>query len=256
MQPLSGQTIVFLPGIDGTGISFEPLRDLLLQEINVIVIQYPTDKLLDFDQTVQCAKDQIQSDQQDVIVIAESFSGPVAIALVGSGQLKAKCLILCSTFAKSPRPVLLKILDCLPLEWLIGLPFPRFLIKHVVEGGIEATDLFLAMWQRVKPLVPAKTLVHRLNVISQVDVRGWLPKLNIPCLYIQASSDRAVPASALFDFTETITDLRVKRINGPHFILQAQPHESLTAIQNFVSLIPVSPAEKAYGTADQNIRLQ
>jgi pimeloyl-[acyl-carrier protein] methyl ester esterase len=237
MQPLSGQTIVFLPGMDGTGISFEPLRALLHQEINVIVIRYPTDKLLDFDETVQCAKDQIQSVQQDVIVIAESFSGPVAIALVGSGHLKAKCLILCSTFAKSPRPVLLKILNYLPLELLLRLPFPRFLLKHVVEGGKKATDLFLAMWQRVKALVPAKTLVHRLKIISQVDVRGWLPELTIPCLYIQAASDRAVPASSLFDFTETITDLRVIRIKGPHFIFQAQPGESLAAIQNFVGLV-------------------
>jgi len=72
-------------------------------------------------------------------------------------------------------------------------------LKHVVEGGEEeATDLFLAMWQRVKAIVPA---------------------------------------SSLFDFTETITDLRVIRIKGPHFIFQAQPQESLTAILNFVGLI-------------------
>jgi pimeloyl-ACP methyl ester carboxylesterase len=238
MDPLSGQTIVFLPGIDGTGISFEPLGEVLPQDINVKVIRYPVDKLLNFEETVQFAKDQLQSDQKDVIVIAESFSGPVAIALVGSGQLKAKCLILCSTFAKSPRPVLLKILSYLPLEFLIRLPFPKFLLKHMVEGGEEATDLFLGMWQRVKTLVPAKTLVHRLKVVNQVDVRGWLPKLTIPCCYIQATSDRTVPASSLSDFTETISDLRVKRIKGPHFILQAQPQASLTAIQNFVGLIP------------------
>jgi pimeloyl-[acyl-carrier protein] methyl ester esterase len=223
--------------MDGTDISFEPMRELLPRDIDVKVIRYPVDKLLNFDETVQCAMDQIQSDQQEVIVIAQSFSGPVAITLVGSGKLKAKCLILCSTFAKSPRPVLFKILSYLPLELLIRLPFPRFLVKHVVAGGDAAADLFLAMWQRVKSLVPAKTLVHRLKVINQVDVRGWLPKLTVPCLYIQASFDRSVPASSLFDFTETITDLRVKRIKGPHFILQAQPDVSLSAIQNFVDLI-------------------
>jgi pimeloyl-ACP methyl ester carboxylesterase len=135
------------------------------------------------------------------------------------------------------KTVLFKILSYLPLELLIKLPIPRFLLKHVVEGGDAAADLFLAMWQRVKPLVPAKTLVHRLKVINRVDVREWLPKLNIPCLYIQATSDRTVPASSLIDFTETITDLRVKRIKGPHFILQAQPAESLSAIENFVDSI-------------------
>jgi pimeloyl-ACP methyl ester carboxylesterase len=237
MHPLSGQTIVFLPGMDGTGVSFEPLGQVLPPDIIVKVIQYPTDRLLSFEETVQCAKDQIQSDQEDVIVLAESFSGPVAIALVGSGQLKAKCLILCATFAKPPRPALLKILSYLPLELLIRVPFPRFFLKHVVEGEEEATDLFLSMWARVKTMVPAKVLVHRLKVISQVDVREWLPKLTIPCCYIQATSDRAVPSSSLFDFTEAISDLRVKRIRGPHYILQAQPQASLTAIENFVGLI-------------------
>ncbi len=237
MYPLSGQTIVFLPGMDGTGISFEPLRKVLPQDVNVKIIKYPSDRLLSFEETVQCAKNQIESDQEDVIVLAESFSGPVAIALVGSGQVKAKCLILCSTFARTPRPVLLKVLSYLPLEVLIGLPCPKVVFKHVIPGGEEATDLFLAMWQRVRALVPAKVLVHRLKVITQVDVRGWLPKLTIPCFYIQATSDRSVPASSLFDFIEAVSDLRVKRIRGPHFILQAQSQASLSAIENFVGLI-------------------
>lgn len=149
MHPLSGQTIIFLPGMDGTGISFDPLGQVLPQDGIVKIIHHPTDRLLSFEETVQCARDQIQFDQEDVIVLAESFSGPVAVALIGSGQLKAKCLILCSTFAKSPRPVLFRILSYLPLELLIRLPFPRFLLKYVVKGGEEATDLFLDMWQRV-----------------------------------------------------------------------------------------------------------
>ena len=237
MHPLSGQTIIFLPGIDGTGISFEPLARVLPHDVKVKVIQYPTDRLLSFEETVQCAKEQIQTDQEDIIVLAESFSGPVAIALVGSGQLKAKCLILCATFAKSPRPVLFKILSCIPPECLVRFPFPRFLFTHLVEGGKEAADVFLAIWQRVKVLVPAKVLIHRLKVINHVDVRGLLPKLTIPCLYIQATSDRSVPGASLSDFTEAIADLRVKRIRGPHFILQAQPQACLTAIQNFVGLL-------------------
>jgi pimeloyl-ACP methyl ester carboxylesterase len=111
------------------------------------------------------------------------------------------------------------------------------MLKHVIEGGEDATDLFLAMWQRVKALVPAKILVHRLEVINRVDVRGWLPKVTIPCCYIQATSDKSVPTSCLFDFIELVPDLRVKRIQGPHFILQAKAQASLSVIQNFVGLV-------------------
>lgn len=237
MHPLSGQTIIFLPGMDGTGISFEPFGKVLPQDVQVKVIRYPTDRLLSFEETVQCAREQIQPAQEDAIVLAESFSGPVAVALVGSGQLKAKCLVLCSTFARPPKPVLLKLLGYLPLESFIQLPIPRFVFKHMVEGGEEAADLFLGLWERVKALVPARVLVHRLSVISEVDVRRWLPKLTVPCCYIQATGDRSVPESCLFDFVDLVPDLRVERIKGPHFILQAQPQASLAAIQNFVGLI-------------------
>jgi len=240
---LSGKTIVFLPGMDGTGLSFEPLGKILPQDINVEIIQYPTDRLLNFKETVQWAKDQIQSDQKDLIVLAESFSGPVAIDLIGSGQLKANCLILCATFARSPRPILFKVLRCLPLDLIIRLPFPKSLFRHFIEGGDQATELFINMWQRVKTLVPARVLVHRLKIISRVDVRERLSSLPVPCLYIQAASDRSVPPSSLFDFVELVPDLRVKRIKGPHFILQAQPLASLHAIHHFVGLITTATAD-------------
>jgi pimeloyl-[acyl-carrier protein] methyl ester esterase len=240
MHQLSGQTIVFMPGMDGTGISFEPLGRLLPHDVNVKVIRYPADRLLSFEENLQCVREQVQPDQ-DVIVIAESFSGPVAVALVGSGQLKARCLILSATFARSPRPHLLKILSCLPMELLLKLPFPRLLLQYIIEGGEQPVDVFHSMLQRIRAMVPANVLVHRLRVIDATDVRQWLSKLAVPCLYIQATADRWVPASALVDFTEAVADLRVARIRGPHFILQAQPQQSLAAILNFMALIAQDP---------------
>jgi pimeloyl-ACP methyl ester carboxylesterase len=234
---LSGQTIIFMPGMDGTGISFEPFGEILPQDVSVKIIRYPTDRLLNFEETVQYVKEQMNPDQENAIVLAESFSGPVAVALLGSGQIRAKCLILCATFARSPRPGLLKMIRHFSLELLLGLPFPRFLFKHVVEGGEESADLFISMWQRVRAVVPANVLIHRLKIIGELDVREWLPKLKIPCLYIQATSDRSVPGSCLSDFTRAVADMRVARIKGPHFILQTQPKACLDALLGFLNAI-------------------
>lgn len=241
MHPLRGHALLFLPGIDGTGISFEPLGKGLPKDIPVTVIQYPADRFLDFEQTVQWVKPQVSSFQEDVVVIAESFSGPVAAALIGSGQIKSKCLILCATFARSPRPILLKLLYYLPLAYLMRMPFPKAVFKHVVQEGQAAADVFFDMWQEVNTRVPAAIIAHRLEIISRVDVRQWLPKIDIPCCYIQPTSDRTVPPSCLFDFIELIPDLRVKRVRGAHFILQAQPQACLEIIQRFVARIS-SPA--------------
>ncbi len=243
MHPLSGGKLVFLPGLDGTGISFEPLGAVLPEDVPVCVVRYPTDRLLSFEETVRCARDQIPWDR-GAIVLAESFSGPVALALAGSGLIRPGCLVLCSTFARSPRPRVLKALELLPMKRLLGLPVPRSLLRLVVAGGAEYADLLLGMWHRVRTMVPPEVLVHRLKIINRVDVRGFLPRLCVPCLYLQAASDRTVPESALFDFMEAVPDLRVRRIPGPHFILQARPRESLDAIQHFAGLVGCSSGRR------------
>lgn len=235
MHPLSGRKLVFLPGLDGTGISFEPFGAVLPDDVPVCVVRYPTDRLLSFEETVRCARDQIPR-ERDAVVLAESFSGPVALALAGSGLIRPGCMVLCSTFARSPRPRVLKALELLPLKRLLGLPVHRSLLRLVVAGGAESADLLLDLWRRVRTMVPPEVLVHRLEIINRVDVRDFLPGLSVPCLYLQAASDRTVPESALFDFMEAVPDLRVKRIPGPHFILQARPRESLDAIQHFAGL--------------------
>jgi pimeloyl-[acyl-carrier protein] methyl ester esterase len=239
MNYLAGRKLVFLPGLDGTGLSFEPLHSFLPPGLRVQVVAYPADRRLDFEQTVQWAADRIQPDP-DAIVLAESFSGPVAVALVGSGRLRAKCLVLCATFARSPRPHLLRLSRRLPVAALLRLPFPHFLFKHIIAGGPAATQVLADLWRRVKPKVPPEVLVHRLEVIRRVDVRPWLSQIKVPCLYIQATGDRTVPAGALLDFAQALPDLRAVRIQGPHFILQAQPQASLAAIEDFLRRIALT----------------
>ena len=245
MSILGGHTIVFLPGLDGTGISFEPLQRVLPKDVDSKVVRYPPDRLLSFEDTVEQAWEQAHTAQGDILVLAESFSGPVAVELVGSGRLKAKALILSSTFARWPRPRFLKILSHAPLEAMMRIPWPKSLLQTVIEGGAETADLFLDMWKRVRMLVPAKVLAHRIKMLRRMDVRHWLAKTTVPCLYLQASRDRTVPPSALFDFVERVPDLRIRRIKGPHFILQAQPRACLVAILDFMRLAETGSDEGA-----------
>ncbi len=232
MHPFKGRNIVFMPGLDGTGLSFEPLARLLPPGVDVQIVRYPADRFLTFDETLTCAEDQIRVDDT-TIILAESFSGPAAAALIGSGRLQPGCLVLCATFARSPRPVLLKVLLRLPLAALLALPFPRFLFSLIVEGGDESARVLFDLWAKVKMIVPPRMLAHRLRLVNEVDVRLWLPGLSVPCCYIQATGDRTVPSSCLHDFM-VVPRLTVKRIRGPHFILQAQPGACLSAIKEFL----------------------
>lgn len=223
--------LVFLPGLDGTGLSAEPLMKFIPSDVAFTIVRYPTDKLLSFEETVACAAGQFPAGIVPV-VIAESFSGPVAVQLVVSGLVRAKCLILCATFARSPHPFLFKISRLLGITSLLKPEMPEYFFK--VFLGKEFVESLAPLWRSVHAGVPAQIMNHRLGIISQVDVRPWLEKILIPCLYLQATGDRIVPSSCLADFHKYIPDLEVKRVNGPHFILQAQPQACLTAIEEFL----------------------
>ena len=71
-------------------------------------------------------------------------------------------------------------------------------------------------------------------MLANVDVRRFLPELTMACLYIQATGDRIVPSSAAVDFMRNIPDIEIKRISGPHPILQVEPALSAAVITEFM----------------------
>ena len=89
---LCNQHLVFMPGLDGTGRSFDPLLSLLPPDSLATIVRYPTDRHLTLEETAQCAAEQIPAGTSPV-VIAESFSGPVAVRMVASGLVRARALL-------------------------------------------------------------------------------------------------------------------------------------------------------------------
>ncbi|HVN96969.1 MAG TPA: alpha/beta hydrolase, partial [Syntrophorhabdaceae bacterium] len=197
---------------------------------------YPYDRLLSFEELVSSANEQIQGYQD--IVVAESFSGPIAVFLIGTGRLKTKGLVLCATFAVAPRQGMLKMLRYMPLERISNLPFQRIILRFVL-GNRNDVDALFPLWQRIKTKVPAKVLAHRMKMLADIDVRRWLPNLSTPCCYLQATRDRVIPPSSVHEFTQVIPDLRIYKVEAPHFIFQAEPEASATVIKEFINIITI-----------------
>ena len=235
MEYLRNQSLVLMPGLDGTGLSFEPLLKFIPEDVQITIIHYPTDKLLSFEETVECAAAQIAPGSPP-IVIAESFSGPVAVQMIASGRIAAKALILCATFAKSPHPHIWSVVRFLRLPRLVRPDMPALFFK-IILGNDKLIASLVPLWKKVHADVTTETMEHRLGLINRVDVTTSLKELSLPCLYLQAIDDRVVSSSSLKDFKRCIPHLMIQRIKAPHFILQAAPQACLEAIEQFISLI-------------------
>jgi pimeloyl-ACP methyl ester carboxylesterase len=90
----------------------------------------------------------------------------------------------------------------------------------------------------------------RLSEVLVADASTDLAASDRPILYLQAAQDRPVPRGAWLRIRSAAAHARHATIEGPHFLLQANPDDAAVAIRAFIRDIDAdarSP-EPAIGT--------
>ena len=80
---------ILLPGMDGVGL-FSQFIEALGPDQDYLVLSYPTNLPLSYDQLTTLVRESLQ-DETDYILIAESFSGPIAIRLATERPPRSAC---------------------------------------------------------------------------------------------------------------------------------------------------------------------
>jgi len=91
-------TLILLPGMDGTGLLFQDFVEALGAEIRAVVVSYPKNESLTYTALESTVQRQLPSDEPYVL-LAESFSGPLAISIAASGPSGLLGVVLCCSFA-------------------------------------------------------------------------------------------------------------------------------------------------------------
>lgn len=211
--------LILLPGLDGTGLLFGPLIKYLSKDFKTRPISYPLSSLT-YLQLTEYVKDQLPKDE-DFVVIAESFSGPIACLLAQNPLPNFKKVIFVATFLRTPCLPLIKAINHLPIG-LLTMLLPDFAIKAMLLGS-GADDELISLFRITLKSVPPNVIHSRLNEISRL--KPTQDKIPIDCSYIQAIDDRLVAKRNLEDFKMVSNRMSVHQVAGPHFILQAIPKE-------------------------------
>jgi pimeloyl-ACP methyl ester carboxylesterase len=220
---------VLLPGMDGTGELFAPLLAALPPDVPTAVVRYP-DEPLDYAACEVIARAALP-ENRPYVVLGESFSGPIAVAIAAQAPPGLVGCVLCASFVKSPRTIL----------WLLKPLFrvwpphrvPQAVAAHFLMGRFASPEL-RRLHARVLRQVSPKALTARLEAIADVDVRALLDRVRVPMLYLRATEDRLVPRSAAASFKRFAPSAHVVKMEGPHFLLQANPVETARVISGFV----------------------
>ena len=194
--------IVLLPGLDGSGKMFRPFLEKLPLDCKVTVIAYPGDRDVSFEDLPGFIVSQLPGNEP-LLLVGESYSGPVIAALSQRPELQVAALVFVATFAKYPVTLLKVIARLLPLKLLFHFKAPAFVIRHYCFGRWTSTEAINLVRDSLANNRPAVIASRALSGAS-IDVRHMLPAIDKPCLYIRAAEDRMVPANAMQDFVDNI----------------------------------------------------
>jgi pimeloyl-[acyl-carrier protein] methyl ester esterase len=211
--------------MDGSGEFFAPFAAELAPEIESKVVSYPASEI-GYGELAAHARKALPD--RPYILVGESFSGPVAIALAASAPPGLRGVVLVCSFARSPLPRLARFLPFAPPVWRM----PKFIAARLLLGRFstpEYAKLLASSLSRVPPAVWRA----RLGAVRSVDVTAQLAQVRVPILYFRASFDRIVPRAASDWVLRNAKDATVVDLDGPHFLLQARPREAASHVKTF-----------------------
>jgi pimeloyl-ACP methyl ester carboxylesterase len=212
--------IVLLPGLDGTGRLFHSLRQALDPRYETSVIPYPADRALTYPALCDHVRHNLPN--QNYAIVAESFSGPIALEIANRKPKGLKAIILSASFARNPRPVLLPLLSFLltfsPLQPTIPVSMIRMFLL-----GRDAPPEHCRELQALLQAVAPEVVGLRLREIVQLDAIAALKNCSVPLFYLNATEDRLLGKGVLRFLSATRPDMRVFHVPGPHMLLQALP---------------------------------
>jgi len=225
--------MILLPGLDGSGDLFSSFIKALPGEFTPQVVSFPDDASLGYSELENEVVARLEIDAP-FIIVAESFSGPLAIRLAAKKLKNLVAVILCATFIKNPLPRMSRLIRLGIAKRLFKLPLPEFAIRRFLAGK-DAPQELIEQCRRVIQTTNPETMASRFRAIVQVNASQELLNCSAPILYLCAKADKIVSRKSLDEIKALRPDVEAALIDAPHFLLQHAPNAAVAAIKNFLN---------------------
>ncbi len=227
--------LVLLPGMDGTGDLFADFVEALSNGFEIEIVRYPTDVFLSYSDLMPLISS-VTSTSETFVLVAESFSTPLAIQFAAKNPPSLKGLVLCAGFATNPVRGWRRSFSSLFSPVLFRLHLPKFVVKFLLLGQTAAPTLLTAVMAAVTSVRP-DVLSARFRSVLACDARAELSRISVPILYIKANQDRLIHPSCLEEIQRIKSQVAVAAIDGPHLLFQREPQRAAKVVARFVQQI-------------------
>ena len=221
--------IILLPGMDGTGHLFDAFLKCLSTGNPTKVVSYPDQAYLSYEQLEQLVIRELPVSGK-YIIIAESFSGPIALRLANRAQGDLVAIVLVSSFAYRPLGWKGSLLARLPLSVILRMPFPDFVLRTFLLGGSASAD-DLSSTRRVIDHVRPQVLAGRLKEALTSDYGKHQIHATVRVVAVFAEYDRLLGRRSRQSVAEVCPTAEIEVVRAPHLALQVAPMAVLSALQ-------------------------
>ena len=133
-------TLVLLPGMDGTGELFSEFVAALPPSCATVIVRYPTEESLSYQELEGIVRAACPVSEL-FILVAESFSTPLAIKYAATHPANLAGMVLCAGFAASPVRGWRRLLVSLFAPLLLRVPLPNIALRFWLIGPDASASL-------------------------------------------------------------------------------------------------------------------
>ena len=213
----SGEAVVLVPGLDGTGQLFYRQRPLLMRSRRVATYAL-RDSASDMQTLVSDLARVIEAAapvDRRAIVIGESFGGTLAMSLALAMPERVAGLVVVNSFAHFSPQVLLHLgrVGVRAVPWRMMPLLRRMVASRLHSAHTPADDL--REFKRVTMRATREGYANRLAILMQYDIRGRLHELRMPTLFLAAELDHFIPSMTQAKFMAArVPDATVRVLDG------------------------------------------
>jgi pimeloyl-[acyl-carrier protein] methyl ester esterase len=233
---LTIDTLVLLPGLDGTGALFADFLSALPPTLSVNIARYPTQRFLSYSELVPCVKEVVPS-SSPFLLVAESFSTPLAAKLAATCPPNLAGLVMCAGFVTNPTGGWSLLVRALARPLLFRFSPPDLVLEYFLIGSSPPSALEASV-RRTLQLVSPEVLARRVRSVLDCNAKEDLACTEIPMMYIQAEGDRLVRAECFREIRRLRPNTVLASIAAPHLVLQREPQKAAEVILRFIHQLP------------------
>ena len=235
---------VLLPGMDGTGTLFEPFVKELPRHVQAERVSYPACVHLSYGQLADRVRGELPA-SRPYLIVAESYSGPVAVHLAAHPVGDLRAVVLLASFVSHPLSYWGPLVARLPWALVFRVRPPRWVLRWLLMDPATPPETVSAVREAIGKVRPV-VLAARMREALRVDCTQAALACPVLVVCLIPDRDRLLGRHTARALRGVSQRIEVVTVRAPHLLLQCAPRAAVAAMSQLGLLDEAGAARRIW----------